>query len=164
MSKKNWIGIAVLGVLVIASACVPPIAMSFERNRLVRLVSAGKLIYIAMQEAGLDQKQGGSGVGYPAESGAHSTKAYLELLVQHGYLQREDLALFGGLVIANVSENDPPNTIVVISRPYYEYLTQGARFPKGYVCIRNRGDAWSGAMPIPQADFPQRTPAVLQPD
>ena len=33
MSKKNWIGIGILGLIVIASACVPPIAMSFERNR-----------------------------------------------------------------------------------------------------------------------------------
>ena len=164
MSKKNWIGIAVLGLLVIGSACVPLIVMSFERNRLIRIVSAGKQVFIAMQEAELDRKQNGSGVGYPAESGAHSTKSYLELLVQHGYLTREDLALFGGLVITNVSEDDPPNTIIMISRPYYEYLTQGARFPKGYVVIRNGGDAQSGVKPISLSDFPRRTPSVLQPD
>jgi len=152
-NQKKRLGIILLAVFFaffgLWQVEMPKMVGLFARNRLERIISATKTLGSAMYAASHDPQ-----VGLPADCGIDSTK---------GYLKREDLALFAGFILGNVSTNDPAKTIILISRPYYEYLTQGSRFPKDSVFVRMDGEMETLSEPIPPADFPPRTPPFLTP-
>jgi len=160
--RKKRLGIALLVVFFVFfgiwQVAAPKLIGLFAENRIERIESAGKVLFAALDAASRDPQ-----VGLPADCGVDSTAQYFELLASKGYLQREDLALFAGFILGNVSESDPGETVVLISRPYYEYITQGARLPKDFIVIRKGGNAEARREPIPPADFPPRTPPFLTP-
>ncbi len=160
--RKKRLGIVLLVVFFFGFGLwnmgAPKLIGLFAENRILRIDAAAKALFGALDAASRDPQ-----VGLPADCGIKSTAEYLELLAGKGYLKREDLALFAGFILGNVSANDPARTVILISRPYYEYITQGARFPKDSVFIRKGGDAQILSEPIPPADFPPRAPPFLTP-
>jgi len=165
MSKKNGkkrLGLVLL-VLFFAgfglwNMEMPRMVGLFSKNRMLRIASAGQTLSTAMIAAANDPQ-----VGLPADCGIRSTGEYLELLVNKGFLKRDDLALFAGFILGNVSRNDSDRASLLISRPYYEYITQGARFPQDSITIRKNGEAETLPAPLPISDFPPRTPPFLTP-
>jgi len=160
-SGKKRLGIILLVAFFVFfglwQVAAPRLIGLFAENRIARIESAGKVLFAALNAASRDPQ-----VGLPADCGVKSTAEYLELLVNKGYMQREDLALFAGFILGNVSNNDG-DVVVLISRPYYEYITQGARLPKDFMIILKGGEAEALRMPIPTTDFPPRTPPFLTP-
>jgi hypothetical protein len=103
--------------------------------------------------------------GYPAESGAKSTHEYFALLVKTRYVAPIDLKNLGAgnMVLANVSADDPPETVLLVSRNYYDYMMNGGEKPRRYFIVQKRREAVGKAKPFTQEDLPPRSPQFLPP-
>ena len=153
--------LAVAAILV-----VPEIETVFVKGRLVEEIHGAQMICLAARQAVLDAEQGGSKeIGYPADIGIRSQAAYLGLLVKNGYLKPKDLKAFHAehFAIANVSKNDPPETIFVISRSDDNPWNQGT--PQDRVIVHAAGDgaSYRGSSRGDWGPLPPRTPAFLDP-
>ena len=161
--KPRAIALALLVACLLAAALAPMAGRYLARQAILRQTSAARQFFIAMQSAAGDQRQAGTGVAYPFESGIHSTAAYLGELEKGGYLSAQDRAAFHDFLIANVSENDPPETVLLISRHAYEALRAG-QTPRNFIVFRKGGDGASfkaGANGF--FKLPPRQPAFLEP-
>ena len=123
----------------------------------------GDQLFLAIQSAALDFGRTRNGVLSPAESGVHSTAAYLALLRKHDYLNDRDLPRFRDFVIANVSENDPPETVLLLSRNAYEALQAGKPL-RNFTVFQKDGEGGSFKQGnLDRFPLPPRQPAFLEP-
>jgi len=95
---------------------------------------------------------------------------YLQALVQNNYLQLRDLTLPDDLVLANVSKDDPPDTVFVVSQDYYDrYILKKKRgwlerlkspfHTDIFMVLTKSGHSANFDHPL----LPPRTPAFLPP-
>ncbi len=106
------------------------------------------------------------GVPLPAESGAATTPAYLDLLVRDGTLQPGEKTFFREWVFANAGAGDPPGTVLLATRSYYEYTVRHRLDARGFAFVRLDGVASSTKLPPPEGSvaLPPRAPALLPPE
>ncbi len=135
-----------------------------EKRQLLRDVDAADTLATAIGMAGSDhQGNPAKGIAYPAESGARTTRDYMALLVKGGYLQPEDLPTFHDLVIANLSQRDPPETLLLVSRGAYDRLVLNRGAAKLFVLFHKSGESEMASELPPREKLPPRRPAFLAP-
>jgi hypothetical protein len=105
------------------------------------------------------------GAPMPAESGATTTRAYLDLLIKDGWLRPGDRLFFREWIFTNVSAHDPPGTVFLVSRSYYEYRVRHRSDARGFGFVHVDGTATAVRMPPPEGSvaLPPREPALLPP-
>lgn len=144
-------------VAVIASLLVPLLSGSLERAQAAQKLNNARQIHLVIQSIALDSKATGeTNLGWPADAGCRSVTDVKNMAVQNNYVTADDAEkLFKDLIIGNVSESDPPETILVKSKP-----SPG----KPVVVFRKGGDGF--ILRNDQADSggidPPRSPAYLQ--
>jgi hypothetical protein len=163
---KHWGKIVVsmvLGIGVLSALFFAPLSDLIHdprKTRLLRSVANAKQLCIAIQQEEQDRAQSNSGIGLPRESGAQTTGEYLALLVREGYLKPSDLSLADGLVIANASVVDPPDTVLIVSRSVYDAaLRHASALPVDWIVLDKQGHGISSA----RLPFPPRDPPFLAP-
>ncbi len=87
----------------------------------------------------------------------------MALLVKGGYLQPEDLPTFHDLVIANLSQRDPPETLLLVSRGAYDRLVLNRGAAKLFVLFHKSGESEMASELPPREKLPPRRPAFLAP-
>jgi hypothetical protein len=163
--KRNWILLALLVLLGAAAfyAWAPRFSIGGTREPLQLQDQRGNQLFLALQSARLDFGKTHAGVPAPAESGVSSTAAYLALLRKYDYLNDRDLSLFRDFVIANVSENDPPQTVLLISRNAYAALQAGKPL-QNFTIFQKDGEGGSFKQGnLDRFPLPPRQPAFLKP-
>jgi len=105
-----------------------------QANRAVKVFNAARLFNLAIQQQALDAATtGDSSLGYPADTRVESAKQYLARYAGT-YLNAEEVDEYGKLfLIGSVSKQDPPETIVLKSKP-------GVISGGGCVIFRKAGD------------------------
>lgn len=162
---------------------------------LMQYLSNAKQVYTAARAVTLDFATTGEGKGgYPADIGVKSGLEYVRYLVQTKVFKEGDLKVFClagkgvysiaelkadniAFRFANVSSQDPPDTIFIVSRNLIEGMPAPKKwwdfsaenpFAKGYVIIRLNGDgAFYTAKSPPDlktlGGLPPREPKFLEP-
>jgi hypothetical protein len=152
-----------LTLLCLVVILTPMAGNYLARRELLVQVSEARQLFIAIQSAALDRKATGAGGTYPVESGVRSTAAYLGLLQKENYWQGKDRVILGNFVIANVSENDPPDTVFILSRNAYQALRAG-QAPRNFIVFLKNGEGASFKAGVNGFfKLPPRQPAFLEP-
>jgi len=162
--KRSWILWACLVLLGGAAvyALLPRLSIGGTRDPLKLQDQRGDQLFRAIQSAALDFGRTHSGVPAPAESGVHSTAAYLALLRKYDYVNDRELARYRDFVIANVSENDPPQTVLLLSRHAYEALQAGKPL-QNFTVFQKDGEGGSFQQGnLDRFPLPPRQPAFLE--
>lgn len=117
----------ILGIVL--ALALPAMTAAVAQAQLTQDLSDARTLYSVMQMAAEDGE-----VPFPADSGITSQKAYLALLADKDLLSESDVDLFTErLSIANVSRNDPPETICIRTKP-------GPNDRVGFSVLRMAGD------------------------
>jgi hypothetical protein len=105
-----------------------------QSNRAVEVLRAARQFDVAIQQQALDAATtDDSSLGYPADTREASAREYLARYAG-SYLKAEEVDEYGKLfLIGNVSKQDPPETIVLKSKP-------GVISGGGCVIFRKAGD------------------------
>jgi hypothetical protein len=157
-----WVLLVLLGGALFY-ALLPRFYIGGTRDPLELQDQRGDQLFLVIQSATLDFGKTHNGVSFPAESGVHSTAAYLALLRKEDYLNDRDLLRFRDFVIANVSENDPPRTVLLISRNAYEALQAGKPL-RDFTVFKKDGEGGSFKLGnLDRFPLPPRQPAFLEP-
>ncbi len=106
-------------VAVTASLLLPLLSGSLERAQSEQKLNNARQIQLVIQTIALDSKATGeTNSGWPADAGCRSVTDVINMAVQNNYVTADDAEkLFNDLIIGNVSESDPPETILVKSKP-----------------------------------------------
>ena len=135
-----------------------------EKRQLLHDVDAADTLSTAIGMAAADhQRDPAKGIAWPAESGVRTTGDYITLLARGGYLQPEDLPTVRDLVIANLSQRDPPETLLLVSRGAYEKLVLNRGSARLYVLFHKSGESEMASELPPREKLPPRRPAFLPP-
>ncbi len=164
MGKRTKISLRAaigLGVIVLL---LPLCLGYFDSSKAVKAVSDARQIYLSADQASLDGIQAGlPNVGFPAEQQAVSKTEYIRSLVQNNYLQLKDLKLPDALVLANVSKDDPSDTVFAVSQDYYDhYILKKKKAPfhrDFFMVLTKSGKGGNLDNPL----LPPRKPAFLPP-
>lgn len=114
---------------ILFALAVPAMTTAIAQAQLTQDLSDARTLYSVMQMAAEEGK-----VPFPADSGVTSQKAYLGALVDEDLLAGSDVKIFTErLSIANISKNDPPETICIRSKP-------GPNDRVGFSVLRMAGD------------------------
>lgn len=128
-----------------------------QNARAVEVLSAARQFDIVIQQQALDASTtDDSSLGYPADIGELSAQGYLARYAG-SYLKAEDVDKFGKLfLIGNVSKQDPPETVVLRSKP-------GVVSGGGCVIFRKagNGDILQASQTANIPGEPQRNPPYL---
>ncbi len=118
----------------------------------------------AVEVAKKRHAQGAEEVGYPAESGISTSAAYIQRTVETGYTTPEHAAQLAGYIVANVSAGDPPRTVFLVPRAYYDAWRRKQAPPKDCVVLLKGGDAYRpGDAAGDPPPLPPREPVFLEP-
>ncbi len=161
-------GMAVAGLIMgyVSLVCVPvqlgmafpAISSALERGQATQKLNNARQIQLAFQTLALDRSASGNGnTGWPADAGLNSVADVKKMLIDAGCLTAEDAEKLGfeNFLIGNVSENDPPETIIIKSRNPDEKL--GIIFKKS-----GDGALYRNGQADPEAQDPPRSPAYLE--
>jgi hypothetical protein len=152
-----------LAILILVVILTPMAGDYLARREFLAQAGEASQLFIAIQSAPLDRKVTGQGIAYPAESKISSTAAYLDRLRQEGYWRGNDRMILHHFVIANVSENDPPDTVLILSRNAYQDLRAG-HAPRNFIVFLKSGDGASFKVGVNSFfKLPPRQPAFLAP-
>ena len=109
----------VLPVL-LAALAIPALSVALERGEAMPTLSSARQIQLVLQMASIDRTStGNKNIGLPADVGLSTVGEVKQMLIAGNYLTAGDLEKLGveQFLIGNVSENDPPNTILLKSKP-----------------------------------------------
>ena len=135
-----------------------------EKKQLMRDVDAADALSTAIGMAVADhRKDATKGAAYPAESGARTTADYLALLLRGGYIEAADVATFRDLVIANISQKDSSDTLLLVSRGAYDQLVANRGSARLFVLFHKSGESEMASELPPKEKLPPRQPAFLAP-
>ncbi len=106
-------------IVILPALALPAIAGALERGKAIQSLKNARQIHLAVQMAAADaDAEGKKDIGWPADAGLSSVAEVKQMLVAGGYLTAADAQkLFEGFMIGNVSEEDPPDTIFIKSKP-----------------------------------------------
>lgn len=194
----NWrVGVVLLCILFMCALMPVDTRGRITDVPLLRLLSMAKQVYVATVTASLDYASTGIDRRvFPADMGITSNLEYVRYLVRSRIISESDLHLFckrdrnarsldslqsEDIVFrfANVSVNDPPETIFCVSynvlevkppHKWWEFLKRG-NFPypfnKAYIVMRLNGDGGFNFKMPPDpkniAPLPPREPKFLDP-
>jgi len=163
-SRSRFVLLSFLAVFVLiiggSIALLPGrIAAAREKNTLL----AAQALYVAIETAGANRTP--SGIGYPAESGAKTTREYIAALEEKGYIKRGDFPLLSGLVLANTSEADPRNTVLFVDRAGFSRYGEGRekKLSHTYLMCLLDGTIEVVSIDTPPPALPERKPVFLEP-
>jgi hypothetical protein len=108
----GYIGILFLPIF--AALALPAITGALDRGKATQMLSNMRQIHIAVQQAQLDGvATGNPKLGFPATAKIKSKAELSQMLLSEGYITANDLKLlkFDEMLVANVSDDDPANTI-----------------------------------------------------
>ena len=155
--RRRMAGLLFLGALGLALAFgIPRIISLLGRVRQTEMQTEMAVLKTAFEK----------GAPYPVESGAATTRAYLDLLIQGGWLQAGDRLFFREWIVANVSQDDPPKTVFLVARSYYEYTVRHRLDARGFGFVRADGSTATYRQAPPEGGelMPPREPALLPPE
>jgi len=165
MGKFKWVLLGLIGLFLfcLRPAITGPAAFKRTTRILtIRQLNAASQVFQESGEHPLPP-------GFPAESHTISKTEYLQALVQNNYLQLRDLTLPDDLVLANVSKDDPPDTVFAVSQGYYDrYILKKKRgwlewlkspFHEDLPMVITKSGGGNFDHPL----LPPRTPAFLPP-
>jgi type II secretory pathway pseudopilin PulG len=116
----GYIGMLVLVPAILFALAIPAIVTAKEKAKMTQWLSNMKQIHLVLQQAQLDSKTtGDSKLGFPADAKYTSAAQVKKMLIENGYLKADDLdrLQFDKISIGNVSADDPPDTILLQSKP-----------------------------------------------
>ncbi len=116
----GYVSTLIIPVAILAAIALPAVVGAKEKAQAALQLSNARQIHLAMQMAALDAATAGKkGVGWPADAGLSSVAEVKQMLVAGDYLtakQAESIG-FENFLIGNVSEEDPPDTVFIKSKP-----------------------------------------------
>lgn len=119
----GYVQILVL-IVILPALAIPAISGALERGKATISLNNARQIAIAMQAAALDASTTGQkNTDWPADANLGSVAEIQQMLVANNYLSEADAKKLGfeDFLIGNVSEDDPPSTILVKSRHNANY-------------------------------------------
>lgn len=156
----GYVSVAVVPVLfgILFALALPAVTGAVERGQTTQKLNSARQLHLAMHTAATDAAaSGNTNIGWPADAGLNSVADVKQMLIDGGYLTAEDIEKLGldDFLIGNVSESDPPDTIVIKPKN-----VDG----KFMVVVKKGGDG--GLYRKDQADSvaqdPPRSPAYLE--
>jgi hypothetical protein len=109
----------VVFIVILPALAIPAISGALERGKATQSLSNARQIAIAMQAAALDAVVTGKNItDWPADANLSSVAEVKQMLIANNYLSERDAEKLGfeNFLIGNVSEVDPPSTILIKSR------------------------------------------------
>lgn len=148
--------VSIASLPLVAALVLPAISAALERGQATQILNNCRQIHLAVQTAQLDGiTTGNPKLGFPADAKITSKAALKEMLVANHYLTADDLDRLGfqNIIVANVSEEDPGDTVFLKAFSPKKRLT---------IIMRKGGD---GAIyregQDTQSTDPPRTPTFL---
>ena len=111
-------------IVILPALAIPAISGALERGKATQSLNSARQIAIAMQAAALDAlTTGQKNTDWPADANLDSVAEVKQMLVANNYLSEGDAKKLGfeNFLIGNVSEEDPPSTILIKSRQSANY-------------------------------------------
>ncbi|MEI6072981.1 MAG: DUF4190 domain-containing protein [Verrucomicrobiae bacterium] len=112
----GYLAIAAVPVGILSALAFPAITQAKERAQAAQMLNSMKQIYLSIQQAQLDGTTTGEPkLGFPADTKITSKAELKQMLIAEKYFKSEDLDRLGfdKISVGNVSEADPPDTILL---------------------------------------------------
>jgi type II secretory pathway pseudopilin PulG len=152
----GYASVVLIPIAILAALVFPAFDGALKKAEATQMLNNMRLIHLAVYQAQLDGTTTGQPkLGFPATAKLTSKAELKEMLISNGYIAEDDFDHLGfeNMIVANVSDEDPPDTL---------FLKAPSPDGKSVVTFRKGGDGaiYRTGQSLSAPD-PPRTPAFL---